>query len=412
MRALGASGSKKAFPVLQAVIDGGKKNFGRKSVDAAEIAISLIREQKNRERKSKQKPRMKRGVPVIVSPEANPESPSIIREYELITRYPEEKEAYKLLQQDKKKAATQMLLQLIDKTAYLKQFNDAELLRMRLIEVDPMALSNIVKAADFIEEAKGDSIDQDHILIWSDLYDLLSTEEFNVFYHALKHETYTSEETIVKQGDPQWLLCFVNKGRVKLCYNEHDNQTLVKTLGRGNVFGGTSFFDESVWTLSAITMGAVELSTLSMDSVEEWGEVYPALEAKLQVYCQRFDRVNEFFISSGADRRAMERVPLTGTVHLMLLDDNGSRTDTSIHGACSDISIGGFSFVSNISNRKQARTLLGRQVEFSIENDETSGKSIQLTGTVVAVRKRHSVEIGRSVHIQFDSLPELNGIHT
>ncbi len=407
IRALGASGSKKAFPVLQGVIGGGNKNFGRKSIDAAEIALSFIREQTNRERKSKQKPRMKRGLPVIVSPETNPESLFILPEYELITRYPEEKEVYKLLQQDKKKTATQMLLQLIDKTAYLKQFNDAELLRMRLIEVDPMALSDIVKAADFIEEAKSDSIDQDHIFIWSDLYDLLSTEEFNVFYHTLKHETYTSEETIVQQGDPQWRLFFVNKGRVKLCYSEQENQTLVKTLRRGNVFGGTSFFDESVWTLSAITMGAVELSTLSMDSVEEWGEVYPELEGKLQVYCQRFDRVNEFFISSGADRRAMERFSLIGTVvRLMLLDDKGRCTETSICGECSDISSGGFSFVSNISNRTQARTLLGRQVEFSLENDAASGKSIQLTGTVVAIRKLHSVELGRSVHIQFDSLLE------
>ncbi|HIP82476.1 MAG TPA: hypothetical protein EYH19_02690, partial [Desulfocapsa sulfexigens] len=62
---------------------------------------------------------------------------------------------------------------------------------------------------------------------------------------------------------------------------------MVKTLGRGNVFGGTSFFDDSVWTLSAVTMGTVELSTLSMDRVGEWGKVYPELEAKLQVYCQR-----------------------------------------------------------------------------------------------------------------------------
>ena len=62
---------------------------------------------------------------------------------------------------------------------------------------------------------------------------------------------------------------------MKLCYNEKENETLVKTLGRGNVFGGTSFFDDSVWELSAVTMGAVELSTLSMDRVEEWGGGVP-----------------------------------------------------------------------------------------------------------------------------------------
>jgi len=76
IRALGASGSKKAIPVLRGVITGGEKYFGRESVDAADIAVSFIREQKNRERKLKQKPRMKRGVPVTVSPEANENSNS------------------------------------------------------------------------------------------------------------------------------------------------------------------------------------------------------------------------------------------------------------------------------------------------------------------------------------------------
>jgi hypothetical protein len=182
----------------------------------------------------------------------------------------------------------------------------------------------------------------------------------------------------------------------------------VKTLGPGNVFGGTTFFDESVWTLSAVTMGAVELSVLAMDSVDEWGEVYPALESKLQVYCKRFDKINEFFVNSGAERRAMERFPLTGMVCLTLLDEKGKSTDTSVQGECRDISIGGLSFVSRIANRKQARTLLGRKVELIFGDDESPGGVTRLTGTVVAVRNLHTTGSDRSVHIQFDALLDPN----
>ncbi len=44
-RTLGASGSPKAISVLQKVVDGGGKQFGRESVEAAELAIMYIREQ-------------------------------------------------------------------------------------------------------------------------------------------------------------------------------------------------------------------------------------------------------------------------------------------------------------------------------------------------------------------------------
>jgi CRP-like cAMP-binding protein len=403
-RTLGASGTKKAFSVLQTIIDGGEKQFGKESVSAAELAITFIQERDNRKEGSQEVVRLKQqqsGAAVKESVTSS-KAPPVSINYELITEYAEEKEVYALLQKDKKESAKKALVRIVEKTAQLKKFNEAEALRLRLIDIDPMALSEIIKAAEIIEEAKSNSIDQDHILIWSDLYDLLSTEEFNAFYHALEHETFSPETVIVKQGDPLWRLFFINKGRVKLFFNEEDGETLVKTLGHGSVFGGASFFDDSVWTLNAASMGAVEVSTLSMECVEEWGEVYPALETKLQDYCMRFDRVDDFFLASGAERRKDTRHPLSGTVHISLLDDEGRITDTTIRGECSDISAGGISFLSRITQRKQARTLLGRHAKIFFKDDEEDKEKMSLVGTIMAVRNLYSIELGRSVHICFD----------
>lgn len=392
-KTLGASGNVKAFPILQRILDGGDKQYGAESVEAAELGISFIQEQGKRQSQGQEK---------VESVAGTAESAG---GYECVTDYPAEKEVYQLLKTEKNGAAKKALVQLIEKTARLKKFNEAEALRLRLIDIDAMALTEIIRAAEIIEEAKSHSVDQDHILIWSDLYDLLSTEEFNAFYHALEHTSYSTETVIVKQGDPQWRLFFVNKGRVKLFFQEKESEMLVKIVGHGNVFGGASFFDDSVWTLSASSMGAVELSTLSMEQVDEWGEIYPALESKLEDYCMRFDRVNDFFLTSGAERRVDERHPLTDSVHISLLDDEGSVTDTTTRGDCSDISLGGISFLTRITQRKQARTLLGRHVEVFLDN--TQGKrEMRLTGTVVAVRNLHSAELGRSVHIRFDTLLE------
>ena len=400
-KTLGASGTAKAFPVLQRILDGGEKQYGKESVEAAELGIAFIQEQGHGQNQLPEvQSNVQEGMKSVASTAGS------VVSHECITDDSAEKEVYQLLGNDKKEAAKKTLLNLIEKMARLKKFNEAEALRLRLIDIDAMALTEIIKAAEIIEEAKSHSVDQDHILIWSDLYDLLSTEEFNAFYHALEHKSYPIETVIVKQGDPQWRLFFVNKGRVKLFFHEKESEMLVKIVGHGNVFGGASFFDASLWTLSATSMGGVELSTLSMDQVDEWGEVYPALEAKLQEYCMRFDRVNDFFLTSGAERREDERHSLAGSVHICLLDDEGKATDTTTRGDCSDISLGGISFLSRITKRKQARTLLGRHVEVFFNGEAQGRREKRLTGTVVAVRNLHSLELGRSVHVRFETMLE------
>ncbi len=399
-RTLGASGSLRAIAVLQKIVDAGEKQFGKESVEAAELAILYIRDLIYKEERQEEKARQELKEEAALKESRSAPEKVQQKVYEAVTEYPEEREVYSLLAEDKKEAAKKALLSLIEKTAHLKRFTEAEELRSRLIEIDSMALSEIIKAAEIIEEAKSNSIDQDHILIWSDLYDLLTTEEFNAFYYALEHVNYPTETVIVSQGDPQSRLFFINKGRVKLFFHEGESETLVSTLGYGSVFGGASFFDDSVWTLNAASMGAVDISVLSVESVESWSEEHPALESKLHDYCMRFDMVNEFFKSSGAERRRDERHDLGGVVYISLLDEKGQVTDTSLRGECSDISTGGISFFSRITQRKQARTLLGRPVEIIIRKD--GEEEMRFVGTVVAIRNLHSIELGRSVHIQFD----------
>jgi len=396
-KTLGATGTRKAFPLLRKIIDGGERQFGKESVHAAELAMSYIQEQGAGEIKLQDGRGRKVPIGIAAAKTSGSEA-----KYECITGYPEEKEVYELIHKDEKESAKELLFQLIEKTAQFQKFDEAESLRLRLIDIDPMALSEIIKAAEVIEEAKSNSVDRDHILIWSDLYDLLTTEEFNAFYHALEHEAYSAETAIVTQGEPQWRLFFVNKGRVKLFFHERESETLVHIIGKGNVFGGNSFFDNSLWTLNATSMGAVELSTLSMDKVEEWGDVYPSLEKKLQEYCQRYDKVNEFFITSGANRRQKERKALSGSVYMVLSGDGEDASETIIRGECSDISSGGLSFLAKIGQKKNARLLLGRHIGLFFKDADQEERKLSLSGTVVAVRNLNAIDMGRSVHIHFD----------
>ena len=407
-RTLGEGGTDTTVPVLHDIIDDSAKLFGSGAVEAAKNAIRSIRKRGGIAQHSP-KAQVETGEPSLQQPEktirkTENKAENSVAQYACVTSIPEEQEVYDLLAKDKLESAKKVLLNLLEKSAKQKQFDDAEALRMRLIEIDSMALAEIIKAAEFIEDAKTEGVDQDHILIWSGLYDLLSTEEFNDFYHNLQHESYSVDTDIVHQGDPQSRLYFVNKGRVKLYYQEGGDEILVKTLSGGQVFGGDSFFNDSIWTLNASSVGSAEISTLSMDIVEGWKDKYPALEAKIRDYCLKASTENEFFLSSDADRRDVTRHAFSDTVYLDLLDKEGKRTDTTMRGTGSDLSRGGISFLARINRRKHARILLGRAVDVRFGEDVTAGAESGgvFPGHVVAVRNLHSVDLGRSVHVCFD----------
>jgi hypothetical protein len=404
-RTLGTCGSVKAIPVLQKVVDGSGKEFGKESHATALNSISLLRKLK----RAQSKPR--KPVP-LVRVEAKKQSPrpqsQTVKEqkipvvdYAAVSDSPEEAEVYELLAKDKLERAKKLLLSLIEKSAETRQFKQAEALRLRLVEIDSTALADIIKAAEYIENAKTAGVDEDHIIIWSELYDLLSTEEFDTFYQALVHEKYALEENIVKQGETQRRLFFVNKGRVKLYFQEKEkgSEILVRTIGSGQIFGGDAFFDDSVWTLSATSMGSVELSTLAVEKLDEWKETFPALEPTIQDYCKLVSSEQEFFLNSGANRRTEIRHDCTVPLSMELLTEDGHSSDTVVTGMGIDISTGGLSFVSQIDKRKHARMLLGRRIRVLVEQET---ESTEIMGRVVAVRNLHLHEHGRSVHISFD----------
>ncbi len=403
---LGGSGSAKAFPVLQGVLDNAGKLFAKTTVETAENAISYIQERGHSENRPKNRPPETDETAL----ERNERLKNAAK-YENITGSPAEQQVYELLKKDKIESAKKVLLECIEDNANRKRFAEAEAQRLRLIEIDPQALTEIIQAAGYIEDVKAIAVDHDHITIWSEFYDLLTTQEFNTFYSALKHAKYPVESVVVKQGDPQWSLFFINKGRVKLFYLDKENETLVKTLKGGEILGGESFFNHSAWTLNATTMGNVEISILSRENVEEWSDVYPALEEKIREYCDRAGQESEFFLVTGANRREEERSTFTKTVSIDLLDEGGKTTETTIHGNGYDISSGGLSFISNIERRKQVSQLLGWQVNIRFVDAAGSVINFQeVTGRIVAVRNLHSAGMGRSVHISFDTKMEQNAL--
>ncbi len=319
-----------------------------------------------------------------------------------ITEVPREQTIRQLVSKGETQRAVGMLLELIEKVACEKQFDMADKLRQWLIEIDPLAYSHIIQAAEIIDRERAAAIDKSHFEIWAGLYDILTTDEFSAVYYSLSHKILKEGEIIVNQGTLQPSLYFINSGKVKLYFKNQGNEVLVKTLTKGEIFGAAAFFEASVWTLSVASVGITDLSVLQRDKLKEWQEYFPGLETKLNDFSRNFESIEGFLERSAKDRRNNNRSKISGRVSAILIDSTGQNIGVSSSVELSDISQGGMSYLVRILRRENARLLLGRKVQIRLATEPRFKDVEPFVGDILAVRCIYAVESDYSVHICFE----------
>ena len=298
------------------------------------------------------------------------------------------------------------LFNLIVEYARRKDFAKAEALRERIFEIDSLALSEIVRSAEIIEEAKSKSIDRDRRELWSGLFNTLTTEEANALYYALEDRTYEADQAVFQQGSRNHYLHFINGGRLKLIHSREGQEILLRTVSNGDIVGEDTFFTVALCTMSLVTLTNAKISVLDHQCLSRWKTELPVLESKLYEYCQGNVRVRELLKQKELDRRVFKRIPLSGKAEIQLLKTSGVPVGGVFKGSLADISMGGLCFLVRINKKETARLLLGQKlnVTFSHHGD-TFRHDIQKTGLVVAVRA-HAFE-DYSVHVRFDALMDM-----
>lgn len=307
-----------------------------------------------------------------------------------------------LVAQDQKEEAVKLLFHLIVGYAEKRDFINAELLRNKLFEVDPMALNEIIQTAEIIEEKKTASIDEKHKTIWSGLYDKITPEEANLFYYSMNICTYNTNEFVFRQGQRNTRLYFINHGRLKITWLQEDHEYLLKNLDVGDIAGQDTFFSNSVCTTSLITLSPVNMSYLKQETILKWKEEHPALETKLREYCSREkEDIQELLKKRALDRRTQIRYDMDGKVMVQLLDVSGKLAGQAIKADLANISNGGLSFALHIPKPETARLLLGRKMnlQFMLASRGVPQK-VAKTGMIVGVRSHPFDEY--TIHIKFE----------
>lgn len=315
---------------------------------------------------------------------------------------PTEQEIQKLLDQKKQDLVLPRILELIGSSARKKDFAQAERYRQMLISGAPMALREIISAAEIIEEEKSSSLSAMVLSTWDELIQALSLEEFSALYYATQPINTTSGEIIVKQGDFLSNLFLVNSGRVQLYTTRHGTDVPFKTVSDGEIFGAETFFDISVWTVSAKSLGA-SLSVLNWDRLAVLKEDYPALQNKLMDFCARFRGGDTHFANPSASRRKYERKKAVGRATIDTIDRQGKEMGQVSRGDLLDISQGGVAFVLRFHKKGKAVDLLGKRLKIAIRPEQATVPMLR-TGLVKAVRSYDFVGNDYSVHVEFDDL--------
>lgn len=264
-----------------------------------------------------------------------------------------------------------------------------------------MALSQIIRAADIIEEEKKASISKQHLTTWKELISTISAEAFSALYHSSVIKKYDNGKEIVQQGDIQSTLFLVNSGKVQIHAECRNRSESITVLEEGAVFGAETFFEVSVWTVSARSLGA-ELFELSYSPFNTLKDNYPALEAKLLEYCGRFKTTRAFFDRTRKTRRKYERKKSSNRVSFTLQKDNSNGAGKSTKGDLLDISSGGLSLSFHASQKKAATALLSKNVCITIRC-EISAAAISRNSIVRAIGGHDPIGNRYSMHVEFNA---------
>lgn len=301
---------------------------------------------------------------------------------------------------DKSQIVKQLFAE-IQVSVQAKDFKLADALRDKLIETDPMALSEIIKASEAIEAAKTAGIDRDHLAIWDNLYEGLSEEESNCLFYSMKKYLLPPKKMILAHGALNNRLFLIDRGQVTIFFPKEGRNIVLAQLGRGDILGEYTFSTISLCSASAITHSEVQLRCLESSAADGWEDRYPGLYQKLIDFCLKKGRVDEIVRNKNLEKRSHTRYPAEGRVRAVVLTREGRKSEVVFQGGLSDISVAGACFTIRCTKKATARALLARHLLLSISCDR-GGEPIVLSEIGRVVRVSFHLYDDYSVHLQFN----------
>lgn len=325
------------------------------------------------------------------------EDPVIARQAQKNTREIEQ-EVIALLGEGQAELAAEKLFTTCVDAAREKDFPTAERLRDRILGVHPGAVALVIEAEEVITQERESKIPASHLELWKGLQNGIGVKEYEELYLASEQEQYPADEIIAREGERDDRLYFIDSGTVSLSCTTGSSATFLKRLQAGAVVGLDQFFNISVWTVTVKALTPVVLRTLKRTTLHELEGRFPGLEENLHEYCEGTNYVPDLLKMSGGDRRTSVRCQVSTIIRTFRMDSYGAAGHLPFAGQLQDISSGGFCYIINIDNSENARSLLGRQVQFELELEDSSLFAIE--GFIVGLERDETRRGRYRVHVK------------
>ncbi|MDW7773456.1 MAG: cyclic nucleotide-binding domain-containing protein [Desulfobulbaceae bacterium] len=323
-----------------------------------------------------------------------------------------EEQIFHLVGTGNRDEAKRQLFELIVSCARKRDFTNAERLRERMYEIDSMALMEIIRSGEIIEEEKSGSIDKDLLQIWAGLLKILSPEEFNALCLATEVRDLATEECFVTQGAKNDELFFINRGSIRVSYfqtgNGNGKEIFLENLSSGEI-AGENFFDATIWTVSLTAVEPTQIAILKRENLVQLEQRNPGIESKLRDYYNRSLDISALVNKRGIDRRSHKRHRIERKIQIQIVGNN-DRVLTTFRGEMDDISQGGLSFTVRINRKENSRFLLGRNIRGILPLN--LGGEQKISGLISGVQLCDPVRNDYSVHVKFDRILEPHTLRT
>lgn len=293
--------------------------------------------------------------------------------------------------------ARELLIELTVACAQGGDLNNATRLRDLLYEVDPMALREIIKVNEIIEQAMSGSVDENFNLAWAGLREALVQEEFLGLYHALETHEVAQGKAVVQIGSRLDAIFLVNKGNLNVVCRAGDKNIVCKVLEPGSLIS-ENCFQPSLWTVALVTLSLASLGVLRLERLAELESRFPGIESKLRFYYDKVNDLPRLLQEHTIDRRRFPRFRADCKISFQVLDQEGKTDERTFKGELHSIAQGGLAFLLRIVKKENRRMLFGRRLVIAVP---IASGVLKFTGTVIAVTLHDPQEHDYSVHVAF-----------
>ncbi len=267
-----------------------------------------------------------------------------------------------------------------------RAFSKAEILREQLIELNPTALTEIIGAAELIENEKTLGLEKEHLAIWENLYQGLNEEETNCLFYSLKKVVVPAKKIILSQGGYNTRLYFIERGKVTVVNQKKGKNEVITQLGVGALLGEYTFSMISLCSATVVSGTEVHLRYLENSATDRWHHDFPGLYEKITAFCANYGKINAIESRQTEEDEKLEVISVDGKAIVSILSKTGNKTDTCFRGGLPEIHSHGCCIEFKSSKRETARALLGKNLHLALYfNREDEKPSLSVIGKVIRV---------------------------